>query len=213
MKIYTIPVGFLGTNCYAVTDDKNVVLVDPGSDAKKIIGFLEKEKLNLTMILLTHAHFDHIGAVDELVNRFSVPVYLHKNDFEMAKNPEYNSSMSFGGEVIKCTPDKFYSEGDEIPFGNESFKIIHTPGHTEGGVCLVFSNVIFTGDTVFKGSAGRTDLYKGNYFDLINSIQKLSALSGDYKLLPGHGEETTLEYERRTNPYFKTKDISYDDIL
>lgn len=203
MKIFTLDVGYLGTDCYAVTNDKEAVLIDPGDGFAKISAFLQKENLTLKAVFLTHGHFDHIGAVNALKEKYEAPVYIHKADYEMAKNPVLNSSYDFGGPEIFCDPDKFYEDGEKINLLGETFEIIHTPGHTEGGVCIKVSDSIFTGDTLFYGSIGRTDLYKGDYDTLMNSLKKLMALPGDYKVFPGHGEATTLSYEKKTNPFLR----------
>ena len=203
MKIFTLDVGYLGTNCYALTNDGYAVLIDPGDGFSKIVGFLERENLTLKAVFLTHGHFDHIGAVNSLKEKYDIPVYIHKADFEMAKNPVLNSSYDFGGSEIFCDPDVFYEDGETVSLIGENFEIIHTPGHTEGGVCIKSGDSIFTGDTLFFGSIGRTDLYKGNYETLMNSLKKLMALDGDYKVFPGHGEATTLNYEKNKNPFLR----------
>ncbi len=203
MKIYTLEVGYLGTDCYAVTNNGEAVLIDPGDDFYKISAFLEREKLALKAVFLTHGHFDHIGAVNALKEKYEVPVYIHKADYEMAKNPVLNFSYDFGGPEIFCDPDKFYEDGEILSIIGETFEIIHTPGHTEGGVCIRVSDSIFTGDTLFYGSIGRTDLYKGDYGTLMTSLKKLVSLEGDYKVFPGHGEATTISYEKKTNPYLR----------
>ncbi len=203
MKIFTLDVGYLGTDCYAVTNDNEAVLIDPGDGFAKISAFLERENLTLKAVFLTHGHFDHIGAVNAVKEKYEVPVYIHKADYEMAKNPVLNSSYDFGGHEIFCDPDKFYEDGEKINLLGETFEIIHTPGHTEGGVCIKVSDSIFTGDTLFYGSIGRTDLYKGDYDTLMNSLKKLMALPGDYNVFPGHGEATTLSNEKKTNPFLR----------
>ncbi len=203
MKIYTLAVGYLGTDCYAVSNNGEAILIDPGDGFLKISNFLEKENLTLKAIFLTHGHFDHIGAVNALKEKYAVSVYIHKADYEMAKNPVLNSSYDFGGPEIFCDPDIFYGDGDKINLIGETFEIIHTPGHTEGGVCIKVSDSIFTGDTLFFGSIGRTDLYKGDYETLMNSLKKLCSLDKDYKVFPGHGEATTIGYEKSNNPFLR----------
>ena len=203
MKIHTLDVGYLGTNCYAVSNNGEAVLIDPGDGFLKIVRFLERENLTLKAVFLTHGHFDHIGAVNAIKEKYKVPVYIHKNDCEMAKNPALNSSYDFGGPEIFCDPDTFYEDGDKINLIGETFEIIHTPGHTEGGVCIKAEDSIFTGDTLFLGSIGRTDLYKGDYETLMNSLKKLVLLDKDYKVFPGHGEATTISYEKSKNPFLR----------
>lgn len=204
MKIFTLEVGYIGTNCYVVVNgDNEAVVIDPGDEAGKIRDFLKENNFTLKMIFLTHGHFDHIGAVSELKNEFSVPVYIHPDDYEMAKDPLKNESRNFGGPEVFCVPDKFYNDKDIIPFGSESFEVMATPGHSEGSVSLITGDNIFTGDTLFAGSIGRTDLYKGNYSVLACSLKKFLDIEKDFNIFPGHGEATSLSYEKRLNPFLR----------
>lgn len=211
MKIYTLPVGLIQTNCYLVQNGQNeAALIDPGAQPDKILRYLEAQGLTLKMVLLTHGHFDHMGGVDGILKKWDVPVYIHPLDEEMTKNPSRNASMEFGGPGITCCTSRIYGEGDEVPFGEVIFRVIHTPGHTQGSVCLLAEDagtegVIFTGDTVFAGSVGRTDLYGGSYPQIAASARRIAALPKNYRLLPGHGEATTLDYERETNPYLASE--------
>lgn len=211
MKIYTLPVGLIQTNCYLVQNGQNeAALIDPGAQPDKILRYLEAQGLTLKMILLTHGHFDHMGGVDGILERWDIPVYIHPLDEEMTKTPSQNASMEFGGPGIACCTSRIYGEGDEIPFGDITFRVLHTPGHTQGSVCLIaedaeMESVIFTGDTVFAGSVGRTDLYGGSYPQIAASARRIAALPQNYRLLPGHGEATTLDYEREQNPYLATE--------
>ena len=210
MKIVTIPVGLIMTNCYLVQNGKKeAALIDPGAQPDKILRYLKAEGLALKMILLTHGHFDHMGGVDGILKEYDVPVYIHPQDEEMTKTPSQNASMEFGGPGITCCTSRIYGEGDEIPFGDITFRVLHTPGHTQGSVCLLAEggeeSALFTGDTVFAGSVGRTDLYGGSYPQIAASARRIDALPKNYRLLPGHGEETTLDYEREQNPYLASE--------
>lgn len=206
MKIDILPVGLIKTNCYVVQNSrKEAALIDPGAQPDKILRFLEAQALTLKMILLTHGHFDHMGAVDGILEQYDVPVYIHPQDEEMTKTPFQNASLDFGGPGITCRTSNLYGEGDEIPFGDITFRVLHTPGHTEGSVCLLATDegesVLFTGDTVFAGSVGRTDLYGGSYPKIAASARRIAALPENYRLFPGHGEDSTLNWEREQNPY------------
>lgn len=210
MKIVTLPVGLIMTNCYLVQNGKNeAALIDPGAQPDKILRYLKAEGLSLKMILLTHGHFDHMGGVDGILKEYDVPVYIHPQDEEMTKIPSQNASMEFGGPGITCCTSRIYGEGDEIPFDDITFRVLHTPGHTQGSVCLLAEDgeesALFTGDTVFAGSVGRTDLYGGSYPQIAASARRIAALPKNYRLLPGHGEETTLDYEREQNPYLASE--------
>ena len=133
MKIGTLPVGLIQTNCYVVVNGKGeAVLIDPGAQPDKILRYLEAQELTLKMILLTHGHFDHMGGVDGILERWDVPVYIHPQDEEMTKTPSQNASMEFGGPGITCCTSRVYGEGDEVPFGDITFRVLHTPGHTQG---------------------------------------------------------------------------------
>ncbi len=177
-----IVVGDLQTNCYILTDakSKNCVIIDPGADSARIKGRLSSEGLSPSFIINTHAHPDHVGANKE----FNLPVYIHKNDAKFL--PGVNKPLN---------------DGDKIQLGNLAIDVIHTPGHTPGGICLLCGNSLFSGDTLFASCVGRTDLPGGNEAQLINSIKnKLFVLNDDIKVYPGHGSETTIGNEKLNNP-------------
>lgn len=200
MIIKTIPNGSLQENCYMIIDEttNKGVLVDPGSEGDKIASIIEKEGCSIEAILLTHCHFDHNGAVVELKEKFNAKVYL--NEVEA----EYMLKDISG--VYKKLPEteNFIKEGEEIVVGNLKFKPIFTPGHTKGGTCYLVDDSLFTGDTLFKGTVGRTDLFGGNFDEISNSLNnKLMLLQDDIKVYPGHGPSTTIGIERNYNPYVK----------
>ncbi len=204
MDIITLNLGPLHTNCYIIYgDDKRAVVIDPAYSADVIKQAIDKNNLTLEKILLTHAHFDHIMAVDELWGD-GVELYVHADDEEMLKNPEYNYMRDYlGMEIEFKTPDRLLNDGDAIPFLNGFIEVIHTPGHTRGSVCYKIFDCMFTGDTLFKGVVGRCDLYGGNYETILESLKKLYDTEGDYKIYPGHGESTTLSEERKNNIYMR----------
>lgn len=212
MKVEILPVGEIGTNCcFVVSESSSVAILDPGAQCEKIVRKIEQNGWKPGMILLTHGHFDHIGAVRELKERYSIPVYIHSADVEMLDSPEKNGGMSLMGRSITCSWDKTVEDGAKISLDELEFTVIHTPGHTKGSVCYQVEDSIFSGDTLFCGGMGRTDLYGGSYSELSASLKKLANLEGDFQVYPGHGPSTTLEQERRENPYLGK--MSYDDLF
>ena len=194
MKIITLPLGALETNCYVVYDEASKVcaLVDPGAMPQNILDTLAKNELRLQKILLTHAHFDHTGALRALHEAFpDVPIYVSAQDTDETRN------LSHGNLVYTDT----FLDGDEISMPPLTFRVLATPGHTLGSSCFVCEDTIFSGDTLFEGCCGRTDLPGGSGAQMMASLKRLAELPGDYRVLPGHGDATTLERERRTNDY------------
>ena len=191
MKIAVMQLGSYGTNCYIVWDEntKNAAVIDPGDEAPSVLQTLQKEGLHLQMILLTHAHFDHIGAVDAIQAATGCKVYLHKADLTLP--PEMTGTT--------LHPTDFYDEGDTVTLDSIVFRVLHTPGHTPGSVCLIADDVMFSGDTLFAGSCGRTDFPGSSCMQMESSLRKLHVLPGDYTVLPGHMGSSTLERERKTN--------------
>ncbi len=201
--------GMLQTNCYICYDEsKNCVVIDPGSNPEVILNLIDNESLNLVNIILTHGHFDHVTVVKELKDAYpNVPIYLHKEDYEMYQEARKitNQYTGLNFDDYEMPKDiKFMSEGDIINTGNISFKVIHTPGHTQGGVCLFDEDnkILFSGDTLFRLSVGRTDLKGGNTEQLLDSIiKKIFVLDDKITVYPGHGEYTTVGCEKAYNQY------------
>ena len=198
MVIKTYPLGSLQTNCYIVIDEETnkAVIIDPGAEANYLIKEIEVLGIEIDKILLTHCHFDHNGAVKELKEKFNCKVYINKDEEEYM---EIDSTGIFG------KLPKFYeyvNEGEIINSGNLNFKVIFTPGHTKGGTCYLIDDSIFTGDTLFNGSIGRTDFLGGSYNDLISGIEsKLMILDDNITVYPGHGPKTSIGYEKNRNPF------------
>lgn len=205
MNIYTASVGMIETNCYMLCSEQgNCAVIDPGDDAGIILRQIHAHSLTPKMILFTHGHYDHIGAADELKKALgeNLPTYIHQADDEMIRDAEKNLSTAIlAGRGFTTTADHFLKNGDVLSLDELTIRVIATPGHTKGGVSYQVENVLFTGDTLFAGSVGRTDLYGGSFMDISASVRRLAALPGDYKVLPGHGPASTLENERRGNPY------------
>ena len=199
MKIVTLHTTMLETGTYVVINGGRAFVVDPGADAERIIAAAEAEGAKIEWVLLTHAHFDHIGAAAAL-QREGAQIVLHRDDVKLVKSFQ-NLSVLAGVKVEHFTPDVTVAGGETLDVAGVSVKVIHTPGHTAGSVCYVAGDVIFSGDTLFALSYGRTDFPTGSFAQLKNSIvNKLFALEGDYKVLPGHEGPTTLDYERAHNP-------------
>lgn len=211
-KYFHLYTGPLDVNTYIVINGNVGFVVDPGGDAQEIYSIFRKQKAKIEAILLTHAHFDHIGGVAELCriaskgedgkeNPQDAPtVFLHKDELEKIGSYK-NMGFSMNANPEKFVPDILLKGGETLKIAGLDVKVIHTPGHAKGSLCYVVSDKIFVGDTLFFMSYGRTDFYDGNAKDLKNSIvNKLFALKGNYTILPGHGEPTTLDFERANNP-------------
>ncbi|HEB0841916.1 TPA: MBL fold metallo-hydrolase [Staphylococcus aureus] len=204
MRISSLTLGLVDTNTYFIENDKAVILIDPSGESEKIIKKLNQINKPLKAILLTHAHFDHIGAVDDIVDRFDVPVYMHEAEFDFLKDPVKNGADKFkqyGLPIItsKVTPEKLNEGSTEIE--GFKFNVLNTPGHSPGSLTYVFDEFAVVGDTLFNNGIGRTDLYKGDYETLVDSIQdKIFELEGDLPLFPGHGPYTTVDDEQ-LNPF------------
>ncbi len=207
MFLERIPAGIYAVNCYVLGDKatNKAAVIDPGGDVDRIMKMLEDNNLELEYIMLTHAHVDHIGGVQELISKTGVSVYMHNDDLYMLVNGVANQSVALGGPVVEAKIDEhveFVEDGDILELGELELSIIHTPGHTEGGISIQTGNFIFTGDTLFASSIGRSDLEGGNETKLLDSIKnKLFVLDEDLTVLPGHGPATTIGTEKATNPY------------
>lgn len=195
MNIKLMQVGEIGTNCYLLEDEdtRSAAIIDPGGEARGILGQAKADGVQVKAILLTHSHYDHTGAVRELREALpGVPVYLHPADAAQLGT----AVMPPIGETLP------YQEGDTVPVGNLTVQVLHTPGHTPGGVTLRVEDVLFTGDTLFQGSMGRTDL-GGSYTEIMASLKRLGELEGDLQVLPGHMGVSTLDRERKTNYFLR----------
>lgn len=203
-KIMKLVVGELQENCFILFDEnKDAFVVDPGGSSENIIEAIDKNELNIKYILLTHGHFDHVGAVAALVKKYKAPVYMSKDDRAFLESPKEVRASSFGMQIEAADVDVFVKEGDEIPFSEGTIKVIETPGHTLGSVCYLFENYLFAGDTLFNGSIGRTDFPESDHSLMIESLKKLKKLDDEIYVLSGHGPESQISYEKMTNPYLR----------
>ena len=191
MKITTIPLGLYQTNCYILAEGDRCLVIDPGDEAEKLLAFLQRQSLSVEAILLTHGHFDHVGAVKRLAAETDCRVFLHEQELTLP------AAMTAG----KLYYTDCYKEGDRLTLAGLTFEVLHTPGHTPGSVCLRFGEDLFSGDTLFAGSCGRTDFPGSSPADMVRSLSRLSKLEDELKVYPGHGEATTIGEEKRYNPY------------
>ena len=195
LTLHTLPLGAYQTNCYILhqEDSSSCVVIDPGYTPEVILDFLAGKGLTLEAILLTHGHFDHVGAVRDLAAETGCRVWLNPDDLSMP--PKLTAGPLYYTDT--------YSEGDTISPAGISFQVLSTPGHTPGSVCLIAEDFLFSGDTLFAGSCGRTDLPGGSTHAIRESLRRLAALPQDYSVHPGHGESTTLAWEKQYNPYMR----------
>lgn len=206
MIVEKLSSGVYGANCYIVASEntKDGIVIDPADNTEGLLELIKNKDLNIKYIILTHGHGDHIGGIKELKESTNSEILIHKEDKEMLENKELNLSSQMPMVTVEIKPDKVLEDGEIIDFGSLKAEIIHTPGHTKGCICIKIDNNIFTGDTLFKGSIGRTDLYGGSYESIISSIKdKLMAYDDETKVYPGHGPMSTIGYERNTNPFLK----------
>ncbi len=208
MKVKCITGGQLDTNCYLVVNDQktHAVLIDPGFFDSMLESVILEYKDIIDVVLLTHMHFDHIMGLEYVRTNMLCPVYIHELDSVDITDPEKNCYTSFYGNKLDFStfkPDSILTENKVLNFGDICVKVLHTPGHTKGSVCFLINDCLFTGDTLFKESVGNPNFYGGDARILLNSVAKLSKLTEDYCVFPGHGDETTLLYEKRYNPYMR----------
>ncbi len=204
MKISNLTLGIVSTNTYFIENDTELILIDPSSESKKILNRIQQSQKQLKAILLTHAHFDHIAALDDVLKQYDVPVYMHPEEFDFLSEPEKNGSVQFqayGLPIITSHANPTAIEEGHHQIGQFQFDALHTPGHSPGSLTYVFDEFAVVGDTLFNNGIGRTDLYRGDYETLVDSIQdKIFNLDESLPLYPGHGPFTTVENEYM-NPY------------
>jgi len=206
MIFKAMTVGSYLSNCYIVGSDetKEAAIIDPGAQFEKIDNTLKELGLTPKIIILTHAHGDHIGAVKDFVKMYGTKVYIHEDDTEMLKDPEKNFSKGITGKSISIIPDVELRDEDVIELGELKLEIIHTPGHTRGGICISVGNIMMTGDTLFNRSIGRTDFPGGSFDDIITSImEKIFKYDDETIVYPGHNSPSTIKSEKMGNPFLR----------
>ena len=203
LQIHTLPLGAYQTNTYIVHDSesKSCAVIDPGYEAQTILKKVAQLGLTVDAILLTHGHFDHVGAVLEIQKATSCAIWMNQGDYSPARHPlrgmMYPLADTTAAEINLC------EEGEVIHAGGLTFTTLETPGHTWGSVCYLCGDVLFSGDTLFAGSCGRTDLPGGDWATITESLHRLQEIEADLRIFPGHGESSTLGYEKMANPYMR----------
>ena len=204
-SIKSVVVGPVDVNCYILKDKATGkgAVIDPGGHVERIMSLINDMKADIAEIIITHGHFDHIGALDELRNAVGCGASIHELDAEMLLKSRKNLSIFMGTDASFRPAERLLKNGDLIRFGESFLKVIHTPGHTAGGICLYDGDkVLFSGDTLFAGSVGRSDFPGGDHYQLIESVVKaLAEVKDETVVYPGHGPETGMGYERKTNPF------------
>jgi glyoxylase-like metal-dependent hydrolase (beta-lactamase superfamily II) len=205
MRCEHLIVGPLQVNCYVVTDDSaEAVVIDPGGDAEKILNVVEERRLSVEYIVNTHAHFDHILGVEEVRAETGAGFLLHREESRVLDMAREMSGSWMGYEIEYPEVTGYLEDGDVVEVGDLRLKVLHTPGHTPGGISLLHTDAVFTGDTLFASSVGRTDMPGGSWDQLMESIRnKLLPLEDHVKVYPGHGPPTTIGRERRDNPFIR----------
>ena len=202
-----IPVGMLQCNCYVLGDEAagDAVVIDPGDDVERVQEVLRRHRLKLKSILITHAHIDHVGGIEELSRSTGAAVMMHRDDLPLYQNMAIQAAFLGMRPPGTVEVDQFLGDGDRVRWGSRSLEVLHTPGHSPGSLCLYLSgddHRVFSGDTLFQASIGRTDLWGGSYEEILRSIgEKLLAFSDHTPVFPGHGPATSIGEERRFNPF------------
>ena len=204
MEIKRLVLGALGTNCYIIFNKKSkeAAVFDPADNAAKIYETIKESGAELKYIIITHAHCDHICALDELQEMTGAKVCIGKAEADALNNTYLSLCTHFGVEAPKTKADIMIKDGDELKLGDEAIKFLHTPGHTRGGICAVTDSLVISGDTLFLESVGRCDFPGGSMAELVSSIKnKLFLLPDDTRVYPGHGDITSIGHEKNNNPY------------
>ena len=203
INIHTLPLGAYQTNCYIVHEESaaSCAIIDPGYTPELVLEYVNKLGLTVDAVLLTHGHFDHVGGVEAIVTATGAKLWMKESDYTQVKTPQ--NDFFYPIHDCRFCEVNLCEEGEQIQAGGLTFTVMETPGHTWGSVCYVCGDAIFSGDTLFAGSCGRTDLPGGNRQILELSLERLAELEGDFQVFPGHGADTTLTREKRYNPYMQ----------
>lgn len=206
MQIANLEVGYVKENCYLYWDEQTLegIIIDPGDEGSKLIKFIDKRKIKLKAILITHAHYDHIGACLEIKARYNIPISIGKKEVPLLSNNNLNGLVKVANNNNIIEADRTFVDNDIFEFGNCKLKVIFTPGHTAGGVCFYdeANQILFSGDTLFLEGIGRSDYPTGNSEQIMSSIKnKLFKLPNEVRVFPGHGLDTTIIHEKQNNPF------------
>lgn len=204
-RVVSLRVGIIDTNCYILGDIQTgkALIIDPGGEGDRIVRRIKDEKWTASAVVNTHGHADHTAGNAAIKKAFGTKVYIHKEDAEFLLNPDLNGSSLMPEHIVCSRADVLLEDGSEINVGNLAVKVIHTPGHTPGGICLSCEDVMFTGDTLFRGDIGRTDLAGGDDEAIARSLKKLLSYPPATVIYPGHGPKSTLKDEFDKNPYLR----------
>ncbi len=205
IKVKKVISGRIEVNCYIVYDTGTLkaAIIDPGEDGDKVIAEIEKDSLKPEILINTHGHYDHILSDENIRKKFSIPLAAHKDEIAMLADPQKNASAFFGDAESVKAPEIALEDGQEVKLSFTKFEVIHTPGHTQGGICLLFDGFLISGDTLFAGTIGRTDFPGSSSKAMQKSLEKLKKLDPSIVVYPGHGSKTTLANELRHNPYLQ----------
>ncbi|NLW03092.1 MAG: MBL fold metallo-hydrolase [Clostridiaceae bacterium] len=203
MALYVLPNGIFESNTYILSDERECVVIDCGVNTREIMDIVESKGLHVKYIILTHGHFDHTYHVKSLKEKTGAKLCLHEDELELYQNPMLNGSRMFGaGRGFETSaPDILLKDGQKLQAADLNLEIIHTPGHSPGSICILSGSTLFTGDTLFAMSIGRTDFPGGSHKAMTESLQKLFTLDDSIEVYPGHGPKTTIGYEKEHNPY------------
>lgn len=203
MQVKAFPVTALATNCYVVHSQGEALIVDPGAPSQEVLEFLEQENLKVVGIVNTHGHSDHISGNAWFKEQTGAPLSIHEADAPFLKDPRLHLGAQVRLDVQPVEAENLLLDGSLIGLGEGHLEVLHTPGHTPGGICLYAQGILLSGDTLFKGSVGRWDLPGADEAALMESLKRLTQLPPETKVYPGHGSSTMLEYELNTNPFLR----------
>lgn len=205
MKLKIFDENIYAINTYLIYNDetKNAIAIDPGLNGRAIISFVEENGLNLKYFLITHGHGDHIADLEMLTERFNIPIYIHEDDADYLENADVRLWEMFRKKSGKIKNYTTFKEGKEFELDGHIFKTLHTPGHTRGGICYYDDEAVFTGDTLFSGTIGRTDFPGGDYDEILRSLAKIAKLDNNLIIYPGHGPKSKISRELIINPFYE----------